>query len=333
MRKEQLEGVRFFMGPMTKNVVDGVINYTVSTGDSVGLIASRRQVDYKGGYVNNWDTKSFVTYVKARSRSMLVCRDHGGPLQGLTKDTGVISLKRDVLSFLDIIHIDPWKYKDFGYGIDYTVGLIKFLHNTNPHCMFEIGTEQSIYEMNPECLYEFISAVSSALGQFFFEDRIAYVVIQSGTSLKSGTNTGIYDEPKLIAMTQICDYFKVKSKEHNGDFLDPNQVKRKFSLGLSAINIAPELACIENNAVLRLMSYSDRMKDMWFKLCIEDGQWAKWFPAGYNYQDNRDTILRVCGHYVFSNRKFTSNFDLNTVAAEVQDKIFNFLEKRSIKNG
>ena len=37
---------------MSKNVVDLVIEFN---GD-FGFIPSRRQVDYQGGYVNNWTT-------------------------------------------------------------------------------------------------------------------------------------------------------------------------------------------------------------------------------------------------------------------------------------
>ena len=56
---------------MSKNVVDAVID---SDGD-FGFIPSRRQVDYNGGYVNNWTTGEFAKYVNGRA---LIQRDHGG---------------------------------------------------------------------------------------------------------------------------------------------------------------------------------------------------------------------------------------------------------------
>ena len=40
--------MKFFIGPMSKNVVDSIIEF----GDGFGFIPSRRQVDYTGGYVN-----------------------------------------------------------------------------------------------------------------------------------------------------------------------------------------------------------------------------------------------------------------------------------------
>ena len=40
---------------MSKNVVDAIIEF----GGGFGFIPSRRQVDYNGGYVNNWTTGEF----------------------------------------------------------------------------------------------------------------------------------------------------------------------------------------------------------------------------------------------------------------------------------
>ena len=61
--KEELwkypENIKFYIGPMSKNVVDSIIEFTEETGNKIGLIPSRRQVEYNGGYVNNWTTKNF----------------------------------------------------------------------------------------------------------------------------------------------------------------------------------------------------------------------------------------------------------------------------------
>ena len=54
--------MKYFIGPMSKNVVDAIIEFD---GD-FGFIPSRRQVDYNGGYVNGWTTGEFATYVNVR---------------------------------------------------------------------------------------------------------------------------------------------------------------------------------------------------------------------------------------------------------------------------
>jgi len=80
---------KYYIGPMSKNVVDCVMMH--GQQHSVGLIPSRRQVDYCGGYVNQWNTKTFSEYV---GDTVLLCRDHGGELQGKDSDDGVESFRR-----------------------------------------------------------------------------------------------------------------------------------------------------------------------------------------------------------------------------------------------
>jgi len=72
--------MRFFIGPMSKNIVDEVIRFANETDTEMVLIPSRRQVDWNGGYVNNWTTEEFVNYVRSRTSNVIIERDHGGPV-------------------------------------------------------------------------------------------------------------------------------------------------------------------------------------------------------------------------------------------------------------
>ena len=101
-------GVKFFVGPMSKNVVDAVIEVNNDKNLKIGFIPSRRQVEYNGGYVNNWATESFSEYVKSKNNTIAIERDHGGPGQGYKDDDGIKSYEIDA-KYFDIIHIDPWK--------------------------------------------------------------------------------------------------------------------------------------------------------------------------------------------------------------------------------
>ena len=92
--------MKYWIFLMSKNVVDLVIEFN---GD-FGFIPSRRQVDYQGGYVNNWTTGEFSTYVNGR---VPIERDHGEG-QGFKDDDGFESFLHD-LTYFDIIHMDPWK--------------------------------------------------------------------------------------------------------------------------------------------------------------------------------------------------------------------------------
>lgn len=68
---------------MSKNIVDALIEYANNTQTHVTFIPSRRQVEWNGGYVNNWTTETFTNYVKSKSEYIAIQRDHGGPGQGL----------------------------------------------------------------------------------------------------------------------------------------------------------------------------------------------------------------------------------------------------------
>ena len=77
--------MKYFIGPMSKNVVDAIIEFN----GNIGFIPSRRQVEYDGGYVNNWTTKEFGKY----ANKIILKRDHAGPGQGYIEDDGFESLK------------------------------------------------------------------------------------------------------------------------------------------------------------------------------------------------------------------------------------------------
>jgi hypothetical protein len=54
---------KYFIGPMSKNVVDTIIEFCNETNNVVGLIPSRRQIENIGGYVNHWITTDFLKNV------------------------------------------------------------------------------------------------------------------------------------------------------------------------------------------------------------------------------------------------------------------------------
>jgi hypothetical protein len=114
--------IKYFIGPMSKNVVDAIVEFCKETGNIIAFIPSRRQVEWDGGYVNNWTTEEFSKYVT----TLPLQRDHGGPGQGNNDDDGFESLAYDAKHF-QLIHIDPWKkYPGYVDGLEQTIKMIKF---------------------------------------------------------------------------------------------------------------------------------------------------------------------------------------------------------------
>lgn len=310
---------------MSKNIVDSIILYCNKTETPLTFIPSRRQIEFNGGYVNNWTTESFTKYVKSRSNIIAIQRDHAGPGQGKLDDNGYESLKHDCQHF-DAIHIDPWKkYPFYSDAVKWTIDMIRYCHNINPKIYFEIGTEEAIRKIKNEELNLFIKDVKANLTDTQFS-KILFCVIQSGTSLCNGVNTGNYSDNKLIEMIKTVKSHNLLSKEHNGDYMDKKDMKNRFENKLDSINIAPEFGVLETTFILEQLIKNDMNDEIneFYKLCYESGKWKKWVDSDFNI-NNKNELIKICGHYVFTNPKFKK---IKNKLSEIDKKIIQFLFKK-----
>jgi hypothetical protein len=296
---------KIFIGPMSKNIVDSIIEYSNKNNTPIGLIPSRRQVEFNGGYVNNWTTKDFCSYVKEKSNNILLVRDHCGPLQGYLEDDGMESFDDDC-KYFDIIHIDVWKkYKKYEDGLNATIDFINRGFKNNPNLYYEVGTEEAIRPFTVEELDRLLTDLKTQLEPEVFS-KIKYCVIQSGTALKGNTNIGSYNNQKLKDMVAMVAKHNLISKEHNGDYLTNELLCDKFKNGLDSINIAPEFGQIETKVILNeiLESNNQILFDEFYKICFESNRWVKWVDNDFKPEENKKEIINICGHYVFSNPDF-----------------------------
>ena len=285
---------------MSKNVVDSIIEF----GGELGFIPSRRQVDYNGGYVNNWTTGEFSKYVNGR---VPIERDHGGIGQGYKYDDGIESFMNDS-KYFDIIHIDPWKvYSNFDDGLNETIDNIRFIYDSlgnmgSYDIKFEVGTEESIRRFEVSELEKLLWSLERKLYSPMFEN-IEYAVVQSGVGLDLGKqrNTGTFDPDRLEKMVSMCKKFGKKSKEHNGDYLSSDEYKVRFDMGLDSINIAPEFGQLETLCYLEKMGEDI---EEYYNICYDSKRWEKWVDDDFVPEDNKKELIKICGHYVFSDPKF-----------------------------
>jgi|TARA_R110001583_G_scaffold81199_1_gene216929 fructose/tagatose bisphosphate aldolase len=305
---------KYYIGPMSQNIVDAIIEFCDETNNKIGLIPSRRQVEWDGGYVNNWTTEIFSKYTD----KLILKRDHSGPGQGYTDDDGFKSLEYDC-KYLNMIHIDPWKkYPSYEEGLNWTLKMIKFCYNKNPNIEFEVGTEESIRRFSPTDIDILLTDLKLNLTNKEF-NQIKYAVIQSGTSLKETTNTGEYDKYRLTSMIQVVKNHNLLSKEHNGDYIPANLIKEKMKLGLDAINIAPEFGLIETQ------TYIDNGIDIdkFWKICFNSKRWEKWVSSDFDPYTQKLDLIKICGHYVLSTPEFLKikpNVD-NIIKSNIKNKL------------
>lgn len=315
--------IKLFVGPMSLNVVDAVIEYAEETKIPLGLIPSRRQVDYTSGYVNGWVTHSLANYVRSKTNRVLLVRDHGGQSQGESFDYGWDSFYCDSQN-LDLIHIDPWRCGVLDLACQKTAEFIHFCHKINPKVQFEVGTEEAIFPYQAKDLDYLLTYLRDNLKKKECE-KIRFAVIQSGTGLKNGINIGAYDADRLNKMLDVCKKFGLSSKEHNGDYLTPELIKSKFEKGLSSINIAPEFGQMETKILLGELNQEET--DLFYKVCYESGKWKKWT----NKVLSKEETIILSGHYVFSHpeiQALKAKFNLdNKVKTTIKERIDNIVGK------
>jgi len=312
--------IKYFIGPMSKNVVDAIVEFCKETGNIIAFIPSRRQVEWDGGYVNDWTTEEFSKYVM----TLPIQRDHGGPGQGNNDDDGFESLAYDAKHF-DLIHIDPWKkYPRYSDGLEKTIEMIKFAYNINPKLIFEVGTEEAIRPFEAEELDQLVIDLQVALSKEVYH-QIKYLVIQSGTSLKGTDQTGEYNSDRLKQMIKVAKRHGLISKEHNGDYIPVEIIKEKFDLGLDAINIAPEFGLIETLTYLGEIK-DKKIFDRFWQICYDSKRWVKWVNPGFDPYINKEQLIKICGHYVLSNSEFIS--EIKSQFPDIDTKIKNNVTRK-----
>ena len=312
--------IKYFIGPMSKNVVDTIVEFCKETGNVIAFIPSRRQVEWDGGYVNDWTTEEFSKYVM----TLPIQRDHGGPGQGNNDDDGFESLAYDA-KYFDLIHIDPWKkYPRYSDGLEKTIEMIKFAYDINPKLIFEVGTEEAIRPFEAEELDQLVIDLWAALPKEIYS-KIKYLVIQSGTSLKGTNQTGEYNSDRLKQMIKVAKRHNLLSKEHNGDYIPVETIKEKFDLGLDAINIAPEFGLIETLTYLSEIK-DEKTFDKFWQICYDSKRWVKWVNPGFDPYMNKEQLIKICGHYVLTNPEFIS--EIKSQFPDIDVKIKNNITRK-----
>lgn len=333
-----MKSPNFFIGPMSKNIVDSIIDFSERNSVKIGLIPSRRQVENTGGYVNGWKTDEFCKYVRSRSKNIVLVRDHAGPSQGQVDDDGIDSFKSDCEIF-DCIHVDVWKkHQDYEDGLKKTIEFIELGYSINPDLTYEVGTEEAIRKFTDVELGKLLNDLRENLTADLFS-RIKYAVVQSGTGLLMNTNIGKYDGNRLSEMVSVVEKFGLISKEHNGDYISNEVIESKFQKGLDCINIAPEFGQIETKVILDKILASGRedLFDLFFSVCLDSKKWTKWVSPDFIPESNKLELINICGHYVFSTHELEAiknNFPGidEEIKSAITDKLFSLLSVKEEKN-
>lgn len=325
---------RLGVGPMSKNAVDAAIEVAYRHRRPLMLIPSRRQIEAQtqgGGYVEGWNTETFVEYIRSRDPEglILLCRDHGGPYQNPREKqqryslseamkSAVQSYEEDIRRGFNLLHIDTSVDLEgiapLEKAIDRAVELygcaseFAGVHGADP--MFEIGFEDQGSDTNDPA--EFEEQVGTALERL----RAAglpdptFIVAQTGTKVMETENVGALTiAPFAVSSTvrelaAITRRHGVALKAHNCDYLSREELAHLNRAGIDALNVAPEFGVVESRALAGLLQELGLgvQLERFLAASYESRSWEKWMRPDTQAGDTERAL--ISGHYVFATDVF-----------------------------
>ena len=325
------------IAPISKNCVDASIEISKKYDVPIVFIASRSQIETKTlflGYVNYWTTESFSNYIfnENSSKNIFLARDHGGPWQNdhekylkLEYDEALNNIKKsfqaDIDSGFTFLHIDP----TFDLSETLTTSqvltrvkeLYEFCFNYAQKNDKDIDFEISIWEdgssvkENDDVDFVINEVISFCELKRFPKPK--FFVIPIGNNIKELKNTGPINfssnldeiSLRISKMTQTCKKYGVFPKVHNADFLPPSSLKLFPKLGVSAVNIAPEIGSFETKSFLDLLKSHNLLDELseFIEIAYSSEKWKKWVSSNSNL--SKHDLAIIAGHYVFSTAEFS----------------------------
>jgi pentatricopeptide repeat protein len=330
---------------MSPLCVEAAYRYSHEKSQPAMLIASRRQVECASlghGYVNNWTTEQFVQRCKDLaekypSSRIFLCRDHGGPWQGISEDSlgleeamerALQSYEADIRSGFDLLHIDPSLCKDGNQTmktvLENTVRLLRacsqMASETGRNINYEIGTEENSGTITT---MESFGRLASGIGMYCAKEGIEkplFIVGQTQSLVKEMRQIGELNERNTKLLMEEAAKHGMMLKEHNADYLTEYQYAQRIRLEVPALNVAPEFGVFESQAIVDFCMKNGNVEEarQFLRLAMESGKWRKWVI-------NPDTISSydksiICGHYVFAKPEFEdilSRLDRKALESEI----------------
>jgi len=361
------------IGPMSKPLIKASLLLAKEKDFPLMFIASRNQVDSKelgGGYVCNWDQKGFASAIKEVAKEVdfdglyYLCRDHGGPWQrdnerndhlpeNEAMELGKKSYLEDLINGFDLLHIDPTKDPyvvgksiDMEVVLKRTIDLIEYVEKERkernlPPISYEVGTEETNGGLTSQDSYDvFIKKLTEELKNKDLP-LPCFIVGQTGTLTRLTENVGKFDAITSKKLADTAKKYGVGLKEHNGDYLDDAILLKHPTLGITAMNVAPEYGTVETQAYLKLIVVENELYDDGLiseksnlekvikEESVKSGRWKKWMVEGKDKLSFEDVlkdeeltylITEISGHYTFNN---------DLVKSEIQN-LFDNLNKADI---
>lgn len=319
------------IGPMSRLLIESVVELANEKDFPILLIASRNQIDadkFGGGYVCGFDQKRFMNTVQTVCKKVgfhglcYLCRDHGGPWQRDEERTGKLPVEEamriakdsyieDLKNGFDLLHIDPTK-DPFIQGtvpldlvLDRTVELIDYIEGERkrlhlPETAYEVGTEETNGGLTSIEMFEnFVKELTIRLRAKGLPLPV-FIVGQTGTLTRLTENVGQYNTQEAQRLTKVSNNYGIGLKEHNGDYLSNPILLEHPIINLDAMNVAPEFGMVETMSYIELVAIEQKFvpEKKWSQLleimteyAVKGQRWRKWM-IGETRDYSVETMLK-----------------------------------------
>ena len=287
------------VGPMSEEIVEAAFSYSQKSGQPLMLISTQNQIDYNGGYVNNWTTKEYASYIsqlkaKYPQAQVFLCRDHLGP--GFkTHDLKEVykTVDSDIENGFDLIHVDFCHFKgDRKDLLEESKKAILYILSKKPEMLIEVGTDE-----NAGAFLEDADAIERDMAFFTSVAPLQFFVVQTGSLTKEQNQAGGFNAEFIAKIKDRAKKYNVGLKEHNGDYIETTEIAKRKGL-IDAINVAPQFGVLQTMLTLqKCHTYGVDFTDFLHE-AYNSRKWEKWLSK--NTADNKFLCSTLAGHYVFA---------------------------------
>jgi hypothetical protein len=291
------------LGTMSPEIVDLCLEYSAVNNYPIMLIASRNQADVDSGYA--FTTATLAEQIRNNpnynSERVLVCRDHCGPYfsdldkgETLQHATGrcIETIITDSELGFDLIHIDVSKV-DPKQQERVATTLFGVAQSANPNMMFEYGCEDNTGEVLNDNLKS-MRAQLTLLNKY--KPHVKFFVSQTG-SLTKHTQVGKFNNVIARISTDMAHGEDLLFKEHNADYLTHSHIVKRKAAGVDAMNIAPQLGCLQTKVMHDLGKDLGAVYDEFRAHVLAKEYWVRWTTPDITDEQTR---FIAGGHYSFN---------------------------------
>ena len=313
------------LGPMSSEVIEAIFRTSHYKRRELMIIVSKNQIDYNGGYVNNWNTNDFMIFINKMKQTypnsnVKICRDHCGPGFNWVYDLedSYKTIEADIKNGFDLIHIDFCNFKgNKEEQFQESKKAIEYCYKLNPKILIEVGTDENL---GTNFGFMNFGEVEREINFFTQFCKPEFYVVQTGSLIKEINQSGNFNKEFVQKISQILKSKGIKLKEHNADYLSKEEIKIRENI-VDAMNIAPQLGVVQTMIILKKCLVYGIDPSNFLNEVYEKGKWKKWMY--HNNAENKFLCCVIAGHYHFASDNYKKIIEKLGEREDIRENIIN----------